>query len=64
LRTAEGVDFEYIKNNFGNDYANYFSKNIQKFIFSKKILPSASGHFSLAREGILISDEIIRELMI
>ena len=64
LRTAEGVDFEYIKNNFGNDYANYFSKNIQKFILSKKILPAANNHFSLAREGILISDEIIRELMI
>ncbi|MCL1867993.1 MAG: radical SAM family heme chaperone HemW, partial [Paludibacter sp.] len=63
LRTTEGVDFEYIKKNFDVKFANYFSKNIQKFIFAKKILPAANDKYSLTQEGILISNTIISSLM-
>jgi len=63
LRTAEGVDLEFIMKNFNKKYGNYFLNNIQKFITLKKIHITEKNIFLLTKEGILISNSIISELM-
>lgn len=62
-RTAEGIDFEFITKDFNKEFGNYFLKNIQKFISTKKIQLTANNKYSLTQEGILISNSIISELM-
>ncbi|GHT17293.1 coproporphyrinogen III oxidase [Bacteroidia bacterium] len=62
LRTAEGVDFEYITKNFNQKFSDCLLKNIQKFILTKKI-KTAKNRYLLTPEGILISNKIIAEIM-
>ncbi|MDR1653122.1 MAG: radical SAM family heme chaperone HemW [Prevotellaceae bacterium] len=63
LRTAEGVDCEYINKHFGREFSDYFFKNIQKFILTEKI-KTAENRCFLTPKGILISNAIISEMMI
>ena len=63
LRTAEGVDYEFIRKNFQEEYENYFFNNIQKFIATKKIILTENNRYVLTKEGILISNSVISELM-
>ena len=62
LRTSEGVDIEYVEQEFGADFKLLCLQNIQPFIESKMIIKHNS-KFSLTTSGILISNQIIIELL-
>ncbi len=63
LRTIEGINLEEIKNKFGEDFFNHLMKSANPFIDDKKLL-SVDNRLSLSKNGILISDNIIMNLMI
>lgn len=62
LRTAEGCDMDFMRTKFGNEYADAFLSQTQKYIISNHI--SFDGQFiSLTITGIEISNFIISDLM-
>lgn len=62
LRTAEGVDIDYLKQNFNPKFVTSFLKNIQSFIFSGHVEVYQS-NFRLTDNGFIISDFIIGKLI-
>lgn len=62
LRTAEGIDLKYVEHEFGLELATYCSDNIKPFVESKKVIQSKE-ILSLTTEGILISNQILIQLM-
>ena len=61
LRTAEGADLEYIKQNFSNDFYDYLIRNSEKYI-SEKHIEIKDNKLRLTRKGVNISNLIISEL--
>jgi putative oxygen-independent coproporphyrinogen III oxidase len=61
LRTAEGADLEYIKQNFDAGFYNYLIKNAEKYI-SEKHIEIKNNKLRLTRKGVNISNLIISEL--
>lgn len=62
LRTSEGIDLNYLENEFGLDYASYCKQNIKSFILSDKVIQSEQ-NLRLTHEGIQISNLILIEIM-
>jgi oxygen-independent coproporphyrinogen-3 oxidase len=62
IRTSEGIDIEYIEQAFGVEFSTYCLKNSKSFIVSKKIILKEK-KLQLTTEGILISNQIIIELL-
>ena len=62
LRTAEGIDLEYIEKEFGGEFLTECLQNSQQFIESLH-LNLSNNKLSLTTKGILISNQILIELM-
>ena len=62
LRTIEGINLVLLEQRFGSDLANYCYKNIKPFIDSDKVKYS-DGKLCLTLEGIMISNQILIQLM-
>jgi oxygen-independent coproporphyrinogen-3 oxidase len=62
LRTSEGVNLIELKHAVGEELASHFIKNINPFIKNGKV-EIKDGIFCLTREGILLSNQILTELM-
>ncbi|NOR75386.1 MAG: radical SAM family heme chaperone HemW [Draconibacterium sp.] len=63
IRTIWGVSVDFIKSNFGNEKAAYFLKNIVKYKNSDLVIQN-NNVFTLTKNGLFVSDEIITNLMI
>jgi oxygen-independent coproporphyrinogen-3 oxidase len=63
LRTIWGIDSDYIKNNFGEFYLEYFFKQSDKFVRSEKMI-NKNNIFLLSNNGKIIADTIIRSLFL
>lgn len=62
LRTSWGVDSQKIKDLFGDPYFSYFNARIPSLV-KEGLVIEKEGCFSLSREGIFISDTVMRELI-
>lgn len=62
MRTCEGIDLQYISDNFGKSYADYLMSNAEKHISSGYLYMSQS-NLSLTKDGLFISDGIMSDLM-
>lgn len=63
LRTKWGISFSFIEENFGKERASYFLKNILSYQQTGKVIQQ-NNVFTLTREGVFISDDILANLMI
>ncbi len=63
IRTKWGVDLTYVKQQFGKEIHDYLLKQIEKYKKAGTVLLQ-DGIVTLGRDGLLISDEIMSELMI
>jgi oxygen-independent coproporphyrinogen-3 oxidase len=63
LRTIWGTDTDYIRNEFGIEYYNYYLNHAIKSVQSGDLYQKGSKYY-LTDKGILISDYIIRTLFI
>ncbi len=63
LRTAKGVDLNYMENEFGSELFEEFKNNIQTFI-EKKWLVLEKGFIKTTKQGKLMADGIASELFI
>ena len=62
LRTADGIDIDFIEKQFGTEFSEYCIINSTPFINSDKMIQSQK-ILKLSKEGIQISNLIISELM-
>ncbi len=62
IRTAEGIDLEYIEREFGSEFMNECIENCRHYIDSLHINLS-NNRLSLTTSGVLISNQILTELM-
>lgn len=63
IRTIWGVSIDFIQSKFGDEKANNFLKNIQKYKTSNLVIEK-NKQFTLTKKGLFISDEIMTDLMI
>lgn len=61
LRTAEGIDLDFVREQFGNEYSNKLNEESRKWKEGGKIKPSPS-KLILTREGKLFADGIAADL--
>ncbi len=62
LRTSDGIDLEYLQQNFDNKYITYLLKSIEKYIDGQKI-KKEQNRINFTSEGIHVSNMIISDLM-
>jgi oxygen-independent coproporphyrinogen-3 oxidase len=62
LRTKKGLNEAFISEKFGNEYLLHFKKCSSKLL-EKKLLVCDNDSFTLNREGILLADFVMVELM-
>lgn len=62
LRTADGIDIDFIEKQFGVEFSEYCVLNSTPFIDSDKMIQS-NNILKLSKEGIQISNLIISDLM-
>jgi oxygen-independent coproporphyrinogen-3 oxidase len=63
IRTKWGVSLKIIGERFGKNRADSFSREIKKFTENKQV-NAHNGIFTLTREGLFVSDDIMANLMI
>ncbi len=63
IRTKWGISAETILKNFGQEKVENFLADVKKFVESGKIIQK-NGIFTLSREGLFVSDDIMRNLII
>ncbi|SHI94711.1 oxygen-independent coproporphyrinogen-3 oxidase [Tangfeifania diversioriginum] len=63
IRTKWGLSQETISERFGKSRADFFTREIEKYIQNKKITEQ-NGIFTLTRAGLFVSDDIMANLMI
>ncbi len=63
IRTKWGVDLKAVENEFGQAFKNNLVKQIEKYLKSGNVLQN-NNVFTLSKNGLFISDEIMSELMI
>jgi oxygen-independent coproporphyrinogen-3 oxidase len=63
IRTVWGVSFNFMKNNFGEEKAQHFMKNIAKYK-TTNLAVNNNDIYTLSKKGLFISDEIMTDLMI
>lgn len=62
LRTSEGIDLNFLEQEFGTELASYCLRNIKTFIDTDKI-DFSNGKLRLTTDGIMISNQILIQLM-
>jgi oxygen-independent coproporphyrinogen-3 oxidase len=62
IRTSDGTDVSKIERDFGKEFADIFTKSIQKYIENGKVIQTKD-NFVLSRQGILISNRILIDLI-
>ena len=63
LRTIWGCNLDYIRSNFGENYAEKFENGVQKHISSGKMYQK-DGNYILTDKGMLFADGIAAELFV
>ena len=63
LRTNRGCDLGFVRDSFGEKYAEKFEKGVQKHILSGKMLEK-DRNFILNDSGMLFADGIAAELFV
>lgn len=62
LRTSEGINKKYLKENFGEQFFDFCIQNIKIYIENKKMKDTGT-HFRLTEDGFLLSNLIMSDLM-
>ena len=62
LRTVEGLDLNLVEKKFGKEATGKIALESRKYLDSKKMIRSESGHLILTREGKLLADGIASDL--
>ena len=62
LRTLEGIDLNYVENEFGKEFVIYCFDILNPFIDNKKVVQK-NQHLALTPAGVMISNVILIELM-
>jgi len=62
LRTVGGLDLNLVENKFGKEAVGKLESESRKYLASKKMKRSESGHLILTREGKLLADGIASDL--
>jgi len=63
LRTARGVDADRLRCDFGNEAWTHFIREAKRHIAAGHLRVTDDGRYILTRDGIMLSDSIIRDLM-
>ena len=63
LRTARGVDAERLRMDFGDVAWRYFIREAARHVEAGNLRVTEDGRYVLTRDGIMLSDSIIRDLM-
>ena len=63
LRTARGVDAGRLRQTFGDAAWQYFTREAQHCIEAGSLRVTEDGRYVLTRDGIMLSDSVIRDLM-
>ncbi len=63
LRTSEGVDAVKLRQDFGDEAWHHFMKEAQPHIDAGNLVKKSDARYVLTRDGIMLSDTIIRDLM-
>lgn len=63
LRTARGVDVERLRMDFGDEAWRYFIREATGHVEAGNLRVTEGGRYVLTRDGIMLSDSIIRDLM-
>ena len=63
LRTADGIDADRLHHDFGDEAWQHFIREAQCHIDAGRLHVTDGSHYVLTRDGILLSDTIIRDLM-
>lgn len=62
LRTSDGLNFDFLSSEFGQNLASYFLDNIRIYIENNSVILS-DGKYSLTPQGIMISNQILIQLI-
>ena len=63
LRTKWGIDLRDVERRFGKQVSDDFERKIKVYVASGAVLNTGTC-YALSEQGVMISDSIIRELMI
>lgn len=63
LRTSAGVDAEKLIKDFGDAAWRHFDRVSRRYVDAGMMRVDDSGHYVLTRDGIMLSDSVIRDLM-
>ena len=63
LRTSRGVDAERLRHDFGDEAWHHFTSEARSHIAAGHLDVTTDGRYVLTRDGIMLSDAIIRDLM-
>ena len=63
LRTAHGVDADRLRCDFGDEAWTHFTREAKRHIAARHLRVTDDGRYILTRDGIMLSDSIIRDLM-
>ena len=63
LRTSRGVDVDCLRHDFGEDAWKHFTSEAERHIFAGNLHVTDDHRYVLTRDGIMLSDTIIRDLM-
>lgn len=63
LRTARGVDANRLREDFGEEAWNHFSREVHRHILAGNVRREGASRYVLTADGILLSDSVIRDLM-
>ena len=63
LRTKWGIDLRDVERRFGKQVSDDFERKIKVYVASGAVLNTGT-RYALSEQGVMISNSIIRELMI
>ena len=63
LRTSEGVDAGRLCQDFGDEAWQHFTREARRHLQTGNLRVAGDGNYVLSRDGIMLSDSIIRDLM-
>lgn len=63
LRTSEGVDADRLRQDFGDEAWQHFTREARRHLQAGNLRVAGDGNYVLSRDGIMLSDSIIRDLM-
>ena len=63
LRTSDGVDADRLRQDFGDDAWHHFTREAARHIAAGNLNRAGESRYVLTRDGIMVSDSVIRDLM-